>query len=84
MSQPHNLLTLSGELRNLIYEYALTYSNALYVVDNPTEPTSKPTFHALGLQGAESSELKQLQYVSRQLRKETEGLELKYNSICIQ
>ena len=37
------------EIRNLIYEYSLTYPNALYVVDNLTEPISKPTFHALGL-----------------------------------
>jgi hypothetical protein len=49
MSQPRSLLTLPGEFRNLIYEYSLTYPNALYVVDNLTEPISKPTFHALGL-----------------------------------
>lgn len=84
MSQPRSLLTLPGELRNLIYEYSLTYPNALYVVDNLTEPISEPTFHALGLQDAQSSELNQLQYVNRQLQKETVGLELKHNSICFQ
>ncbi|KAF2676625.1 hypothetical protein K458DRAFT_410328 [Lentithecium fluviatile CBS 122367] len=85
-------LQLPGELRNRIYSHALTAPSGLQCDASPLRsrnPPSKPpssNTHSERIPespvlGAVPTKFNQLQYVNRQLRKETKGLELKFNSI---
>jgi hypothetical protein len=69
------LLRLPGEIRNLIYEYALTNEYGAYYRKEPgVKPKLYPARRAC-------YELNRLKYVCRQLYIETAGIELKFNTI---
>ncbi|KAF3010960.1 hypothetical protein E8E13_010437 [Curvularia kusanoi] len=80
-------LQLPGEIRNRIYEYALTSSSRIQYLDNEGSARQKSIFY----EGSEllkqpiskvPPEFNQLKYVNRQLHHETVTLELKYNSVA--
>lgn len=88
--KPTGLFNLFPELRNKIYEYALMSDNPLLCVMSPiTYPNRKPKIippesevHGISLQAAViRPSFNQLQFVNRQLRHETAGLEIKFNPI---
>jgi hypothetical protein len=77
------LLGLPAELRNRIYEYALTDPSSIglrfraYLIVNDT--ICKPV-----LLGANGEQFNALKHVCRQLRAETDGLDLAYNVVRIE
>jgi hypothetical protein len=93
------LLQLPGELRNRIYEYALTSDDAqlLYREDAPpiipdvpllhceqqilSHISSKPTASFGLYEWPCTKGFNQLKYTNRQVRKETKGLEVRYNGL---
>jgi hypothetical protein len=86
-AQPSRLLQLPAELRNKIFELALTHTNwgdglRLHVPSNNT----KRFLYACSEQHESihrAVEVNQLKYVNKQLWKETAGLEVKYNSVIV-
>jgi hypothetical protein len=76
------LLELPAELRNRIYEYALTDVSSIglrfraYLIIN--DAICKPA-----LLDANGEQFNALKYVCRQLRAETDGLDLAYNVVRI-
>ncbi|KAF2877754.1 hypothetical protein BDV95DRAFT_588790 [Massariosphaeria phaeospora] len=91
-----SLLTLPGEIRNRIYEFALhnpeglTHTTQIVKIREPQSGKKKalikPLFHAFihplspGADNRPAVEYNQLKYVCRQLYAETAGLELKLNA----
>jgi hypothetical protein len=77
-----SLFKLPAELRNRIYEYALTASphSTLAYSELPTSQQQKPQL-VFTLNGVQFNELKD---VCRQLRVETSGLELAFNPLNLQ
>jgi hypothetical protein len=77
-----NLLELPAELRNRIYEYALTDPSSIglqfraFLIDNTM---CKPL-----LLDANGEQFNALKHVCRQLRMETDGLDLAYNIVRIE
>lgn len=70
------LLDLPAELRNKVYEYALTHGDGL-LYKNANESLGHPYLYIPG----EAFEFNLLKMVNRQLNSETCGLELKFNTI---
>ncbi|KAJ4375775.1 hypothetical protein N0V83_001052 [Neocucurbitaria cava] len=69
------LLSLPGELRNAIYEFTLTQPEGLQYRPGQDDKTFQP-------RGKSSkADAEQLKYASRQLRQETEGLEVACNDL---
>ncbi|KAI4953036.1 hypothetical protein J4E86_006575 [Alternaria arbusti] len=88
MSTESPLLKLPGELRNKIYELALSSPSPLYL--HSPEAPRQVVRHSenLGALGTPSPvkryvEFNMLKYVNRQLYSETAGLDFKYNSFKI-
>jgi hypothetical protein len=75
---PQRLLSLPGELRNQIYEYALTDENDLQCLV-PVATTS--SLRLVSPSKSTFRDFNELQYVCKQLYKETSGLELQYNTV---
>jgi hypothetical protein len=74
---PQRLLSLPGELRNQIYEYALTDENDLQCL----VPVASSSLRLVSLSKSIFPDFNELQYVCKQLYKETSGLELQYNTV---
>jgi hypothetical protein len=68
---------LPAELRNEIYEYALTADDGLVC---RSQDNKHFTYHALRDGGVEDTEFNQIHYVCRQLQTETKGLVLYLNN----
>lgn len=88
--EPISLLQLPSEIRNMIYVYALTADGTLMCCVPPTAyPKKEPKFIRTGCLTIERKKVaacpsfNQLQFVNRQLRHETEGLELTFNTIFL-
>jgi hypothetical protein len=71
---------LPAELRNEIYEYALTADDGLVC---RSQDNKHFTYHALRDGGVEDTEFNQIHYVCRQLHTETKGLVLYLNNNVI-
>jgi hypothetical protein len=75
------LLELPGELRNMIYEHALTFPRGLVTTpENETMPGFVP-YSGTG-RGAKGKDPNPLRYTCRQLHYESQNLLLKYNT-CV-
>ncbi|KAH4068847.1 hypothetical protein HBH98_077440 [Parastagonospora nodorum] len=73
------LLALPAEIRNLIYEFALTRDEVrVHWVTGTTRLRLKPE---LRVSSNPKASINQLKFVSRQLYQETAGTELKYNRV---
>ncbi|KAF2823018.1 hypothetical protein CC86DRAFT_75168 [Ophiobolus disseminans] len=83
MAEASQLRVLPAELRNRIFEYALTAPEDLrYCM--PVEGASKPTFRVSATETDEavtSHPFNQLKFVSRQFYAETAGIEIRLNTI---
>ncbi|KAF2244822.1 hypothetical protein BU26DRAFT_553930 [Trematosphaeria pertusa] len=81
-----HLMRLPGEIRNIIYEYALTEPDGL-TYRNSEFCAARLVAHEPGDAGLNSGtrldyvEANQLQYVSREMRRETRGLGIVYNDL---
>lgn len=94
-AQHFRFLDLPGELRNLVYELVLTSDHDVGATVPTNHPSNPSLLNAddiivigklileVGQAGVPSpaKKLNQLKYVCRQLRKETAGIEIKYNTI---
>ncbi|KAI4953366.1 hypothetical protein J4E86_006909 [Alternaria arbusti] len=69
-----SLLDLPRELRNIIYEYALTEEDGLLVQE-------WPTMHPKAAGAKYGTDANQLKFTCRQLYTETTGLGLRYNKV---
>ena len=78
MSHSPRLLTLPGEIRNMIYEIALTAVEGIQCVG---WVYNRPVFCAAGPSSRPRVELNQIKFVSRQLYKETAALEGRFNVV---
>ncbi len=72
------LLRLPGEIRNRIYEYALTSPKKLYFSATDEALKLRP---AMSLWSGVSPEFNQLKYTCYQLYKETAGVEVQFNTV---
>ncbi|KAF1840347.1 uncharacterized protein K460DRAFT_410938 [Cucurbitaria berberidis CBS 394.84] len=81
--QAFPFLTLPAELRNRIYLYALTAPDGIKVRWRRSNSRwkKKPVMFTNSDKEEEVCPINQLQYVNRQLHKETAGLELQYNRV---
>lgn len=86
--QTSPLLSLPGELRNIIYSHVLTSPSGLHYIQRPADHVHDPSSDTtLPISGdgrfydspTSTLEFNQLQYVSHQLRRETRGLEFQFN-----
>ena len=78
---PSRLLNLPGELRNVIFEYALSEASGLLLVEIDDPPSPK---RFMGCRhNDKNEEANQLKYVCRQLHAETRGLGLKLNELSV-
>lgn len=75
-----HFLTLPGEIRNLIYDYALAYETGLIGILEPSAPQPIITFWDQERRNAANM----LKYVCRQLRQETTALRVRYNLITFE
>jgi hypothetical protein len=85
-------LDLPGEIRNLIFEHALSDSHGLLLWVDPagtprlcrqrSRERSLMAYVFSSRADASRVEFNQLQYVSRQIWTEAHGLERRYNKIC--
>jgi len=73
------LLELPAEIRNLIYAFALTAPSGLRVRWQAS--THRRRKKPVMLDASTSHPINQLQYASKQLRRETAGLEIQYNLV---
>jgi hypothetical protein len=90
-SPPDRILQLEDmppEIRNLIYQFALTHDEDLYCITPWTSHplkvcliTQVPTRDTLSNLHQDRREFNQLKYVSRRFHYETKGLELRYNDV---
>ncbi|KAI4680747.1 uncharacterized protein J4E84_007887 [Alternaria hordeiaustralica] len=85
-SAPNYLLALPRELRDIIYEYALTEDNGLLLFERRTlgEPYSSRRIFEGRRPTDPDVESNRLKYVCRQLYHETKGLGLKLNVLAMQ
>ncbi|KAF2791652.1 hypothetical protein K505DRAFT_363608 [Melanomma pulvis-pyrius CBS 109.77] len=75
------LLSLHGELRNRVYKYVLSSDTGLLYVNFAAQSPQRPTLVATSnsSDGIDTNEeFNQLKWVSKQLYRETAGLELKF------
>jgi len=84
-SAPNRLLALPRELRDIIYEYALTEDNGLLLFERRTlgEPYSPQRIFEGRRPTDPDVESNRLKYVCRQLYHETKGLGLKLNDLAM-
>jgi hypothetical protein len=87
-SQGSSFLGLPAEIRNAIYELALTAPGDLTVhweaVSTSPRSRKKPVMMASGTSSSESQPINSLRYVNRQQYKETAGLEIKFNRVVFE
>ncbi|KAF2115335.1 hypothetical protein BDV96DRAFT_646344 [Lophiotrema nucula] len=75
------LLQLSGEVRNKIYEFSLSTDAVLYLLRVGNRYSVSETFY--GELTTSATEFNQLKYVCRQLHRETARLEARFNDVTI-
>lgn len=76
-----SLLDLPRELRDIIYEYALTEDGGLIVQSLPPDFESLPAIHLEAAGAKYKTDPNQLKFTCRQLYAETIGLSLRYNKL---
>ncbi|KAF2640341.1 hypothetical protein P280DRAFT_507848 [Massarina eburnea CBS 473.64] len=74
------LMDLPGEIRNLIYEFALTSPSPLHYRE-PISDTTKPLIYEPATEYSQAAEINQIKYVNKRLYAETAGLEVVFNTI---
>lgn len=83
MFQPNEFLGLPREIRDIIYEYALTASGGISTSRHPCPHHCIRLYMAHTCIEKAALESNQLRYVCSQLHTETNALELRYNTIYI-
>jgi hypothetical protein len=82
-----SLFTLPGEIRNLIYKYALTTEHGISLLpsnrDRPKQLSARGPDDCTQPAEADSSQggFNQLKFIGRQLYHETAGTEIKFNEV---
>lgn len=79
-TQPSRLLALPREIRDIIYEYALTEVDGLVIIETSNQKTSTSKFK-LCYGDEKYEEANQMKFACRQLHVETRGLGLKLNKL---